>query len=265
MKRGGSCDGNRKAIDETKWSFVSSNWRTWQASRSLYQWKQLKLDYFFNYRQKKSTKATIPYKTRAALLTYMRLMHPASKKRTFEQKDRLLHFPSGTIDLHQIYRSLSFFGQQKEALEQHLNKQIAEMVDRDVSVCFYDVTTYYFESQQADDLKRFGFSKDNKVNQVQVVMGLLIDSYGIPIGYNLYPGNTNEFGTLEPVLKQLKDQYGIQKLIITADRGLNSKANLAKIRRLGFDYVLAYKIRAASKEVKSLVLDDSGYRHCQKI
>ncbi len=194
----------------------------------------------------------------------MRLMHPASKKRTFEHKDWLLHFPSGTIDLHQINRSLSFFGQQKEALEQHLNKQIAEMVDHDISVCFFDVTTYYFESQQADDLKRFGFSKDNKVNQVQVVMGLLIDSYGIPIGYNLYPGNTNEFGTLEPVLKQLKDQYGIQKLIITADRGLNSKANLAKIRRLGFDYVLAYKIRTASKEVKSLVLDDSGYRQLSK-
>lgn len=194
----------------------------------------------------------------------MRLMHPASKKRTFEHKDWLLHFPSGTIDLHQIYRSLSFFGQQKEALEQHLNKQIAEMVDHDISVCFFDVTTYYFESQQADDLKRFGFSKDNKVNQVQVVMGLLIDSYGIPIGYNLYPGNTNEFGTLEPVLKQLKDQYGIQKLIITADRGLNSKVNLAKIRRLGFDYVLAYKIRTASKEVKSLVLDDSGYRQLSK-
>lgn len=128
-------------------------------------------------------------------------------------------------------------------------------MNRDLSVYFYDVTTYYFESQLADKMKRFGFSKDNKVNQVQVVMGLLSDLHGIPITYELFPGNRNEFSTLEPILKRLKEEYGIRKIIITTDRELNSKGNLAQIRRLGFDCVMTYKIRTVSQAIKSMVID----------
>ena len=65
----------------------------------------------------------------------------------------------------------------------------------------------------------FGYSKDNKVNQVQIVMRLLIDDHGIPISYELFPGNTNDFKTLIPVMQQLKKNYGINKIIINADRG----------------------------------------------
>lgn len=222
-------------------------------------WQALKLDYFFDYRQKKTSKLTFPTKETAAMLTYMRLMAPGSKKRAFETADQLYGIDMADMDLNHVYRALSFFADEKSNLEHHLNRQLSRRMDRDLSVCFYDVTTYYFESQSADDLKRFGFSKDNKVNQVQVVMGLLIDAYGIPISYELFPGNTSEFSTLEPVLLRLKETYGIQKVIITADRGLNSKANLARIRNLGFDYVMAYKIRTAAKAVKSMVLDDSSY------
>lgn len=133
-------------------------------------------------------------------------------------------------------------------------------MNRDLWVYFYDVTTYYFESQLAGEMKRFGFSKDNKENQVQVVMGLLSDSHGIPITYELFPGNTNEFSTLEPILKRLKEEYGIRKIIITTDRGLNSKGYLAQIRRLGFDYVMTYKIRTASQAIKSMVIDQTDYQ-----
>jgi len=137
-------------------------------------------------------------------------------------------------------------------------------MDRDLSVAFYDVTTYYFESVRADDLKRFGYSKDNKVNQVQVVMGLLIDSNGIPISYELFPGNTNDFKTLEPVMRKLKADYGIKKVIITADRGLNSKQNLAFLKSVGYEYVMAYKIRSSSKEIKEMVLSGETYHIVSK-
>lgn len=227
-------------------------------------WDDLKLNYFFDYRQKKESKITFPVKNIAALMTYMRLMQPGSKKRTLAHGDQLFNMDTDAIDLNHVYRSLAFFADQKTHLEQYLNRQISQQMDRELSVCFYDVTTYYFESQSADDLKRFGFSKDNKVNQVQVVMGLLIDAYGIPISYELFPGNTSEFSTLAPVLLRLKEEYGIQKIIITADRGLNSKANLARIRQMGFDYVMAYKIRTAAKDVKEMVLDQSGYQRYSK-
>src|SRR5690606_8691178 len=130
-----------------------------------------------------------------------------------------------------------------------------------LAVAFYDVTTYYFESVETDDMKRFGFSKDNKVNQVQVVMGLLIDDYGIPVSFELFPGNTNDFKTLEPVLVKLKERYGIKKLIIVADRGLNSKKNLLFLKSIGFEYIMGYKIRSGSKKAKEMVLDNKGYTY----
>ncbi|WP_145453231.1 IS1634 family transposase, partial [Staphylococcus epidermidis] len=148
---------------------------------------------------------------------------------------------------------------QKDCLEEHLNKLVAKKFNRNLAVAFYDVTTYYFESVLADELKKFGFSKDNKVNQVQVVMGLLIDDQGIPVSYELFPGNTNDFKTLEPALTRLKEQYGIKKLIIVADRGLNSKKNLLFLKSLGFEYIMGYKIRSGSKKAKEMVLDESGY------
>lgn len=220
-------------------------------------WNELNLDYFFDYRQKRDTNIKFKIKDIVSMLVYSRLLNAASKKRNFEQKDFFIN--SKDMNLEQIYRSLSFLADEKGHLEKHLNKQLSLKMTRNLSVAFYDVTTYYFESVRADELKKFGYSKDNKVNQVQVVMGLLIDDEGVPISYELFPGNTNDFKTLVPVMEHLRESYGITKIILTADRGLNSKQNLAYLKSRGFDYVMAYKIRSASKAIKSLVLEDEGY------
>lgn len=226
-------------------------------------WKDLKLDYFFDYRQKKNSRIQFKVKEVASLLTYSRLLQPGSKKRTFEHRHWLT--PDNSVDqLEKMYRVLPFLAEQKENLEKHLNKQLASQMERSLGVAFYDVTTYYFESVRTDDLKRFGYSKDNKVNQVQVVMGLLIDSHGIPISYELFPGNTNDFKTLEPVMRKLKSEYGINKIIITADRGLNSKQNLAFLKSMGYEYVMAYKIRSSGKEIKEMVLQGDTYHAVSK-
>lgn len=217
-------------------------------------WKELKLDYFFDYRQGKDSKSEYSLKDVVSLLTYSRLLNPDSKKSTYESRNNYIN--SKDIELNQVYKGLRFLGFQKENLEKHLNKQLDKLMERSLNVAFYDVTTYYFESVDADDLRKFGYSKDNKVNQVQVVMGLLIDDQGIPISYELFPGNTNDFKTLVPVIDKLKENYGINKIIITADRGLNSKQNLAYLKSKGYDYVMAYKIRSSSKAVKELVLSD---------
>ena len=217
-------------------------------------WKELKLDYFFDYRQGKDSKSEYSLKDVVSLLTYSRLLNPDSKKSTHESRNNYIN--SKDIELNQVYKGLRFLGSQKENLEKHLNKQLDKLMERSLNVAFYDVTTYYFESVDADDLRKFGYSKDNKVNQVQVVMGLLIDDQGIPISYELFPGNTNDFKTLVPVIDKLKENYGINKIIITADRGLNSKQNLAYLKSKGYDYVMAYKIRSSSKAVKELVLSD---------
>lgn len=191
-------------------------------------------------------------------MTMARSLMPDSKLAQWTKRNQFL-FNAEDLKLQHLYRALDCLDKNKDALTTYLNHQIKTLYDRTVSVVLYDVTTYYFESQNADELRNFGYSKDCKFNQVQVVMGLLIDDKGIPIDYELYSGNTSEFGTMVPLLKKLKARYKIDNVIVTADRGLNSSENLSKIKELGMNYVIAFRLRSASKEIQDQVLDKNGW------
>lgn len=220
-------------------------------------WDELNLDSFFCYRQKKWPKLELNLRDMTFLQCVSRIITPCSKLATYKKQNQFLeHYD---FKEQNFYRVLPYLATLKEPLEKYLHKKICEQTDRDMAVVFYDVTTYYFESVTEDALKGFGFSKDNKVNLVQVVMGLLIDNNGIPVGYDLFPGNTSDFSTLKPILSTFKKKYGVNKVIITADRGLNSKSNLLEIKKMGFGYIMAYKIRSSSAEMKGKVLDPEGY------
>jgi len=127
-------------------------------------------------------------------------------------------------------------------------------------VVFYDVTTYHFESQRADELRDYGFSKAHKVNEVQVVMGLLIDKEGRPIGYELFRGNTFDGKTMTRTLKKLKEQFKLREVIIVADKGLNSKINLKEIKENGFDYIVSTRIKNLPKKIEEKLLNPEGYK-----
>ena len=190
-------------------------------------------------------------------LVFQRLLTPSSKKSAYDHRENYVDFRNDLI-LEDYYRVLDIIYDEKEKLEKHLNSTLKKKFNRELNIVLYDVTTYYFESVKKDEIKGFGFSKDNKVNQVQVVMGLLIDNNGIPVGYELYPGNTSEFSTLYPVIKNLKEKYKLKKVIVAADRGLNSGKNLLLLKELGLDYVMAYKLKGAKKEIKEKLFED-GY------
>ena len=190
-------------------------------------------------------------------LVFQRLLTPSSKKSAYDHRENYVDFRNDLI-LEDYYRVLDIIYDEKEKLEKHLNSTLKKKFNRELNVVLYDVTTYYFESVKKDEIKGFGFSKDNKVNQVQVVMGLLIDNNGIPVGYELYPGNTSEFSTLYPVIKNLKEKYKLKKVIVAADRGLNSGKNLLLLKELGLDYVMAYKLKGAKKEIKEKLFE-GGY------
>ena len=190
-------------------------------------------------------------------LVFQRLLTPSSKKSAYDHRENYVDFRNDLI-LEDYYRVLDIIYDEKEKLEKHLNSTLKKKFNRELNVVLYDVTTYYFESVKKDEIKGFGFSKDNKVNQVQVVMGLLIDNNGIPVSYELYPGNTSEFSTLYLVIKDLKEKYKLKKVIVAADRGLNSGKNLLLLKELGLDYVMAYKLKGAKKEIKEKLFED-GY------
>ena len=131
------------------------------------------------------------------LLTFSRILDPMSKKATVESQDT--YFENFNVDLQSVYKSLSNLSEIKIDLQNHLNKTVTSTYGRDASLVFYDVTNYYFETDTEDNLKKKGLSKEKRSTPI-VQMGLLIDSKGLPIAYDLFPGNTHDSSTLIPRL-----------------------------------------------------------------
>ena len=148
------------------------------------------------------------------------------------------------------------YEQTENELFKHLNKNIEKIIpNRNMSLALYDCTTYYFESFTEDELRERGMSKDNKRNETQVVMGLLIDANGIPISYKLFRGNEHELHTMEKVIDDVLHHYQIKDIIIVADRGLNSKDNLKMIREKGLNYIVGSKCNSVPDQIKEKKFD----------
>jgi transposase len=182
---------------------------------------------------------------------------PCSKLKSYEEQGEY----SGVeeVPLHHIYRALDCLDDFKEKIEQKLFEKNRTLFNMQVDVVFYDVTTLYFESETADELREYGFSKDNKFNEVQVVVGLLVDMEGRPIGYELFPGNTYEGHTMQKAIDKLKGRFAIQKLIVVADRGMMSAENLRIIRTSGYEYVISSRLKKLDQELQQQVLDLDSY------
>jgi len=190
------------------------------------------------------------------LLTFSRILNPMSKKATVENQDA--YFEDFNVALKSVYKSLSNLSEMKIDLQNHLNNRVSDTFGRDATLVFYDVTNYYFETEVEDELKKKGLSKDKKRTPI-VQMGLLIDSNGLPIAYDLFPGNTHDSSTLIPFIENMRKQYNFGKVILTADKGLNSGKNLAYLKSKNDGYIVSQKIRGMSKSFIDEVLSEEGY------
>lgn len=187
-----------------------------------------------------------------------RLLKPKSKLALVENKEEYFHI-NDDLHINHLYRSLDILSKNKIAIEEALFNQNKNLFNISTDIVFYDVTTFYYESKNENDLKKFGYSKDGKFGDVQVVMGLLIDKNGLPIGYELFSGNTFDSKTMVKVLDNLKGKFNLDKVVIVADRGLNSKINLKHIKDTGYDYLMAVTIKSLNKKMKDIILDKESY------
>ena len=192
------------------------------------------------------------------LLVFSRIMDPASKLATWENQANF--FQPFQIERNAVYRSLSAMNELKEDIQAFLHKEVSANYSRDCSLVFYDVTNYYFEIDEEDDLKRVGLSKENRKSPI-VQMGLFIDANGLPICYKLFSGNTPDTSTLIPIVKEMKKRYGLGRVILTADKGLNSGKNLAYLVKQGDGYVVSQKLRGTASTFIRKVLEEEGYEY----
>ena len=191
------------------------------------------------------------------LLVYSRILDPGSKKQAYDQQQQF--FETMAPSLESVYRSLDYFDRFNLDLQTWLNEAVKKQYGRNQEYAYYDVTNYYFEIDQEDELRRKGPSKEHRPNPL-VQMGLLLDSQGLPLAYHLFPGNQSEKLSLNPLLNRLKEDYGLGRLVVVADKGLNCGDNIARQLAVGNGYIYSQSIRGADQEFKQYVLEQTGYR-----
>ena len=189
------------------------------------------------------------------LVLVQRFDLPASKLRTYERQEE--HGFHG-IDLQHIYRAMDDIEPLAEDIQKQAFEAARRLSDGAVDCFFFDVTTLYFESVSSDDLKDFGFSKDQKQHSVQIVLALVVDHQGLPIAYETFKGNLAETKTLIPVLERLRSHFSINNVTIVCDRGMASKSNIDALMKSKFNFVIATKLRSISRTAE--INDLSAYR-----
>lgn len=233
---------------------------------------ELELNSFFKEKQKQ-LKNEYCLNDIFKLLIYSRIMNPGSKKEAYDNKE--IYFDNFDFSLKDLYRSLDNFCEYQEDLQTWLWNHTKEKYNRDISNSYYDCTNYYFEfSYNDEDLideegnilikgyRKKGPSKENRKDPI-IQMGLLMDNTDLPLSYNLFPGNESEKTTLRPAIKKIKRNFGIERTIVVADRGLNTSDNTVFISgKNNTDsnnhdgYIYGQSVLGADKEFKDYVLAD---------
>ncbi|HCU24597.1 MAG TPA: IS1634 family transposase, partial [Deltaproteobacteria bacterium] len=163
-----------------------------------------------------------------------RFVNPTSKLKVYEHWQKRLYPEkiAGNIGLHQLYRALDILAEHKDQIEQDLFWRDRNLFNLEIDVVLYDLTTLRFESVREDlgELRRFGYSKERRSDCTQVVLGLLVDPEGIPLGFEVYPGNTFEGKTVAHIVQKMRSKFKVRRFIFVADRGLFSRKNLENLR-----------------------------------
>lgn len=185
-------------------------------------------------------------------LVLYRLVYPKSKLKTTEY---LYRYAQKSYSEDDIYRYMDrLYDTEKELVQQISYKHTRSILDDDISVVFYDVTTVYFEIDNEDELRRTGFSKEGKHQNPQIVLGLLISKDGYPLAYDIFEGNKFEGHTMLPLIDAFRERYGLSQLVIVADSGLLSNQNVTQLQEKNYEFILGARIKNEAQSIKEKIL-----------
>lgn len=185
-------------------------------------------------------------------LALYRLVYPKSKLKTAQFLDR---YQQKSYSEDDIYRYMDkLHSTQKEQVQQISYEHTCKTLGNRVNMVFYDVTTIYFEIDNEDDLRKTGFSKEGKHQHPQIVLGLLVSQYGYPLAYDIFEGNKFEGHTMLPVINEFKRKYNLSQLVIIADSGLLSNANIEELTDGNYEFILGARIKNENQTIKRKIL-----------
>lgn len=217
---------------------------------------ELEIDKFLIHKFKARDVSEFKINSIMKLLVFARALFPDSKKSTFENKD--IFFENTNFSLEEVYNALTYIEPFKDSIQKYIYDHIQEQYKPNNECIYYDVTNYYFEIDDNDDFRKKGVCKEHRPNPI-VQMGLFMDSLGLPMCYKLFEGNTNDCLTLKPMVQELQKNYNVGKVIVVADKGLNTGNNIAYNKAIGNGYVMSLSVRGANSDLKNYVLNEDGY------
>ena len=195
-------------------------------------------------------------------LIYTRILYPGSKLASNKQAAIFLEQPS--FELHDIYRALNVLAAENDLIQSRLYQNSQSVVERRRDVLYYDCTNFFFEIEEADDLRKYGKCKQHQPLPI-VGMGMFMDHDGIPLAFDIYPGNQNEQPTLKPLEKKVIKDYGLEEVIVCTDAGLSSKGN-RKYNDLTIGgkqirgYITTQSVKQLPEYLKDFALGTDGWK-----
>ena len=185
-------------------------------------------------------------------LAVARLSQPMSKAATVDYLKS--HFEED-VSLSKIYRYLDkLHNTQQDDIQRISVEHTRKILGGRIGLMFYDVTTLYFETDQSDELREKGFSKDGKHSQPQIVLGLLVSRDGYPLSYSIFNGSQYEGRTMIPIVEDFIQRYNLEDFVIVADSGLMNKSNISLLESGGYKYIIGARIKNEAQEVKQWIL-----------
>ena len=185
-----------------------------------------------------------------------RFAEPSSKRKTSLILERKFN---ETLPLDSIYYMMDQLVENLDTSQRIVFQATKLAVGNTVDLALFDVTTLHLETVVQDELRNFGYSKNNRMDSTQVTLALATTSDGLPIGYRLFPGNTAEVNTLMASINQWKENISINKIIIVGDRAMMSKDNIAKLQQSKLGYIIAYPLKKSTASLKDKILNKSTY------
>ena len=190
-------------------------------------------------------------------LIYARILSPSSRLSSFSYCKTLLEPPK--YELPNVYRALSVMAEESDLIQEQLYKNSNFVHPRNKKVLYYDCTNYYFEIEQEDELRRYGKSKEHRPNPI-VTMGLFMDADGIPLAFDIFPGNQNEQTTLKPLESKVIKDFGCSEFIFCSDAGLGSSANRRFNSLADRSYVITQSLKKMPKEDRETALKPTQFK-----
>lgn len=226
-------------------------------------WEELQLNEVF-LKYFKKTKKEIDLVEAIFCLVCNRLIAPSSKREANKWKDEVFEPEWNKLGLHHLYRAMDFLEENKEIVEKDIFDKTRDLFKSKVDVMMFDTTNLSYWGDSENDLLKYGHSKNKRFDLRQLVIGIIMNKDGVPLGHEVWPGNKSDIPAFKEITEKIKKRYEIDKIILVCDRGMVSESNIQYLEENNYEYILGIKMRSLNGRRKKILFNNDNFESMGK-